>query len=294
MIYPNLDCYYLCVWMLTISKQRLTGPQTTLTTTIRDAAYNSTGVTETEWNNFNQYAAWRNPYYLVYRDYATQFTTSLLTNLTNYYDFQGNSNDLVGSLNGTDTAVTYSNSYGKILQGVRNSSTSGRIAIGSNSDFNFIHTTGIFSINFWMQLTFSNNIARIFQNCTSPAANGIQIYTNPAAYFVVAIYNSSSSSDYTAYAVINPIFSDLNYNMFTVIGDGQFLYIYFNSALMLKCKLGSLGVGNAQNPLNLYNNFGASGSATYNFDELGIWSRALNVAEVAQLYNSGAGLSYPF
>lgn len=29
-------------------------------------------------------------------------------------------------------------------------------------------------------------------------------------------------------------------------------------------------------------------------DEIGIWSRALSAAEVAALYNGGAGLAYPF
>lgn len=28
-------------------------------------------------------------------------------------------------------------------------------------------------------------------------------------------------------------------------------------------------------------------------DEVGVWSRALSSAEIAQLYNSGSGLSYP-
>ena len=28
-------------------------------------------------------------------------------------------------------------------------------------------------------------------------------------------------------------------------------------------------------------------------DEVGVWSRALSSSEIAQLYNSGSGLSYP-
>ncbi len=29
-------------------------------------------------------------------------------------------------------------------------------------------------------------------------------------------------------------------------------------------------------------------------DEVGLWSRALTIAEVTALYNAGAGLAYPF
>lgn len=39
-------------------------------------------------------------------------------------------------------------------------------------------------------------------------------------------------------------------------------------------------------------NFG--GSANNYYDEIGLWSRALSGSEITQLYNSGAGLQYPF
>jgi len=44
----------------------------------------------------------------------------------------------------------------------------------------------------------------------------------------------------------------------------------------------------SRNPANLYPNFNGS------IDEVWIWSRALSAAEVTQLYNGGAWLTYPF
>jgi Concanavalin A-like lectin/glucanases superfamily len=45
--------------------------------------------------------------------------------------------------------------------------------------------------------------------------------------------------------------------------------------------------------LGKYANFG-SGALTGRLDEVGIWKRLLSPAEISQLYNGGAGLSYPF
>lgn len=294
MIYPNLACYYLCVWMLTISKQRLTGPQITLTETIRDAALTETGVTETEWNNFNQYAAWRNPYYLVYRDYQTVLNTDLLTDIFAYYKFQGNSNDSVASLNGTDSAVTYSTSYGKIDQGVQNNSTSGYIELGSVSDFSFIQNTCDFTINFWYKTSNTTGTYRLMGSTGTSAAKGIYIEIKNSGVLSFYIYNGSSNS-YNLFGVeLGQFLKTTSYNMYSFVGDGTYIYIYLNGMLRLKAPIGTLSSGSSSNKLRIMYINTIGGSTTCNMDELGFWTRGLNIAEIAVLYNNGAGITYPF
>lgn len=292
MIYPNIDCYYLCVWMLTISKQRLTGPQTTLTETIRDAALAETGVTETEWNNFNQYAAWRNPYYLVYRDYAKSGSIDLLTGLNNYYDFEGNSNDLHGSLNGTDSNVAYSGSYGKIGQGVRGNAVGSYIALGGVSDFSFIQNTVTFSINFWFRMSVITNIARVIGINPSTAEKGIFLaFTN---YAMAQAYILGGTVDvfYQSALYLTRSINDTNFHMVSWVGDGVYVSLYIDGFLLGRSRVYYLPSGNSTAALRLMAPTGTAGSNPFDMDELGIWSRALNYNEIQALYNNGSGLPY--
>jgi len=66
MIYPNLECADFCNWMLNISSKRLSGPQTTLVQLIKSAALAGTSVTLVQWNNFQNFTAWRFALYQVY------------------------------------------------------------------------------------------------------------------------------------------------------------------------------------------------------------------------------------
>lgn len=68
-VFPNAECEAFCYWMLNVSWQQLTPPRSLLITTIYNASVAGTSVTDTEWNNFTQVTSWRNPFYLIYRDY---------------------------------------------------------------------------------------------------------------------------------------------------------------------------------------------------------------------------------
>lgn len=294
MIYPNIDCYFLCLWMLNVSEQRLTGSQITVTQNIRDAALAQTGVTENEWNNFNLFAAWRNPYYIVYRDYRSSLQTDLNNGLLHYYDFEGNSNDQVGSINGTDSNIIYSNSYGKIGQGARNNTSTGNIILGSVSDFNFIHTTGIFAYNFWSLNTSTTATAFTIGNASSAGNRGFYTLCTGVSLLSNPCFNGGVGSGYLyQHSVTSPI-TDTNWHMITIAGDGAFMYFYIDSILRSKVTMQNKGVGNATNVLRLFSLLGTYANPSINIDELGIWDRNLNQAEIIELYNSGNGLAYPF
>lgn len=292
MIYPNIQCYYLCVWMLTISSQRLTGSQITVTENIRDAALAQTSVTANEWQNFNEYAAWRNPYYLVYRDYQSTAPTSLLTDLENYYEFEGNSNDSHGSLNGTDSGVAYSTSYGKISQGVRNNNTSSYISIGGNSDFDYIHSPCIFTINFWMRKGSTSLNYNPLGNFTANTAKGFIMSFTSNPYTQLYLTNGSNNVYSLFYNIMGRFVFDTNWNMITFCADGTYGYFYVNGVLRYKAELGTVIAGSAAASVRIFNTAAIGGSSPMDMDELGFWSRCLNLAEVGMLYNNGNGLAY--
>lgn len=294
MIYPNYECYQLCVWMLTISSQRLTGSQITVTQNIQAAALAQTGVTENEWNNFNEYAAWRNPYYLVYRDYQSGQIADLLTDLDNYYKMDGNSNDSVGSINGTDTSITYNNSYGIINQGARNSNTSAKIEFGAVTDFTAPFITGIFTINFWFKAQVAASTYYLLSSSQGGSNKGIKIQITLTGDVIIWITNGLGGSSVVFTGQQKAPFNDLNWHMITLMGDGTSITALCDNVIFMKGLIGTFGTGNASFKLTAFYWAGVTGSPTMYIDEFGYWSRALNHAELSALYNSGSGLTYPF
>ena len=65
-----------------------------------------------------------------------------------YYKLDGNSNDSIGSNNGTDTSITYSVANGKIIQGAGSDAGTDRIYIGNPTA---VQISGSQSINFWIK-----------------------------------------------------------------------------------------------------------------------------------------------
>ncbi len=69
MVQPNIAAIGFCDWMLNISNQKLSGPQRLIVQKVYDAAVNVYPIEDQVWYNFNLFSAWRNKYYMVYRDY---------------------------------------------------------------------------------------------------------------------------------------------------------------------------------------------------------------------------------
>lgn len=294
MVFPNSECYNLCTWMLTVFVPRLTGAQITLTQTVQAAALAQTSVTDNEWKDFQRYAQWRNPYYIVYRDYQTAYPVDLTTGLVHYYPFEGNSNDSVGSINGTDTSITYSTSYGKIGQGARASTATSKIVLGAVSDFTYIQNTGVFAINFWFNPQVASGNYYVLSQGSGNSNKGLYLNIPLGGITRQWIMNGAGSTLYTYFSEARTAFSDLGYKMHTLTADGTMYYYYVNGVLSSRGLISTLSTGNASNPLNLLYWVGVTNSPQCYIDELGFWNRALNYAEIMTLYNSGAGITYPF
>lgn len=293
-VYPNSECYDLCTWMLDIFVPRLTGPQITLTTAIQAAALAQTSVTDQEWKDFQNYAQWRNPYYIVYRDYQKSQVQNIEDGLLHFYNFDGNSNDSVGSLNGTDSAVTYSTAYGKIGQGVRPNNTSAYIEFGSTSDFNFIHQTGVFSVNLWFQPVNIASQYSVLGSVAAFASKGFWLELTNGDLMRAVVPLGTSSSTNVPLIYLSQMLQDTAYHMYTVTSDGVNLVFYRDGVVIGQSRWTAYATGNATNTLKLFLITGLSGSASCNVDLLSFWDRALTPSEVLWLHNGGAGRSYPF
>jgi len=222
---------------------------------------------------------------------------SLLTNIVSYYKLDSNSNDSVGSNNGSDTAISYANA-GKIGNCATFNGSSSKAVI---ADATSLKPTGNFSISGWVKTTFSGGLGDnlIFQSWSqNPTYNaGIQLRMNDTN---IGDFSLTSGNDAGGFGYINTIaggFNDGAWHFVVATYDGTKLYLYVDGSL-------NASTAYTTNPAYAATNYiqiGARNMAgtsdrffTGSIDELGIWSRALSADEVSQLYNSGAGLQYPF
>lgn len=73
--YPNFDCANFCYWMLNLSWQRLSGPQTVLVNTVYNASLAQTSVTDQQWKDFTMVSSWRSKYYESWGKYSSYYNT---------------------------------------------------------------------------------------------------------------------------------------------------------------------------------------------------------------------------
>lgn len=221
---------------------------------------------------------------------------ALSTNLVAYYKLDGNSNDSVGSNNGSDTGITYGSSYGKIGQGALFNGTSSKIVIGTSSTFNFERTDS-FSISAWVNTTTFNNGPILSKLVNSGSYNGYEVLV-VGGNIVFLMNNTDPSNGISVSATSNTMSTGSWYHVVvtysgTSLASGVKMYV--NGSLCSQ----SVNFDNLSASIlsSVAPQIGArpSGNVTNgDLDEIGIWSRALSADEVSQLYNGGAGLSYPF
>lgn len=212
---------------------------------------------------------------------------TLTNNLISYWKMNGNSNDSVGSLNGTDVSITYNTSNGIVNQGAGFNGTTSKITTGGPA----FGLAG--SISFWI---------------------------NPVSFGTVSsggfVFDSSSANRYLVYFLettgVRHISWFLNGTIIanpgtTVVNTGSwqhFVLTWDNSLGSNKQAIYKNGVLDSNNnvtitaatPTNLFMGTRFNSTEFYNgaLDEVGIWKRALTASEISLLYNSGAGLTYPF
>lgn len=215
---------------------------------------------------------------------------SLKNDLVCYYKMEGNSNDSVGSKNGTDVSILYSTDYGKVLQGAAVITNGGYIQLpdtakGGNS----------MSMSIWVYPTIGSKA--IYSESESAYAN-LDITTDEAITFHV----KTSTASYVSFNSPTgscPI-GRWNHIVRTYNATTGYLKGYINGVEVVSQLIGGNQSYNNTPNNNVLGTYNQGAGPTVGapllgyIDEVGIWSRALTQEEVTQLYNSGSGLQYPF
>lgn len=212
---------------------------------------------------------------------------ALTDNIIRYYKLDGNSTDSVGGYNGTDTNVTYSNSYGKINQGAG-------VFVQSSTTKISAATTGLptganqRSSSIWVYSTArasSGGLQVIFGYGADSNNQSYGAYINYTGELVLWLGGTSDRP--TGYTL--PLNTWVN---LVITYSGTNAYVYINGNQVYTTSI-TISTGSSFFLFGVHPNSSSWGHVGY-LDEIAIWNRQLTSTEVTQLYNSGAGLQYPF
>ena len=217
---------------------------------------------------------------------------SLLTNLVAYYKFDESSGNAVDATGNGYTATNNGNvtyGTGKI--------NNGAVFNGSNAKFtNNVHVNGDLTIAVWVKDN-NNNWATypwIFNDYTPGTGCNVQfmIYGSPVGEVRYARGNGSGTDPGLSDFGVTISSGAWHFLVVTQSGTSANLYVDGGSAIPLTMTYsgGASGITPAIGGRSSDNADPFNGT----MDEMGFWSRALSSAEVTTLYNSGAGLQYPF
>lgn len=211
---------------------------------------------------------------------------ALTDNIVAYYkldESSGNAADSVGSNTLTNSSVTYASA--KINNGaVFNGSAKYDSVTGT------FPASGNFSMSFWYYGNAASGLIagdwtiakrNIFVNMTS---NSIALYRGDGG-------TNQSAAPTTSTTIANNTWTHVVFTQSGTTGT-----VYLNGVSNATSNLTYTGGASTTNTVNFgyYNNGAPSAYITATLDEIGIWSRELTSTEVTSLYNSGAGLQYPF
>lgn len=193
-------------------------------------------------------------------------SSTLLNGLTAYYKFDGNSNDSVGTYNGTDLNVSYVaglNGNAASYNGSSSRTTIPGIILGTN-----------FSISCWVKPIVWTSWGTILAQNSSL---GFFIKSTGLTYYYSGDHLSTTKPSLGVYSHVVMTYAS---------GAVKF---YINGTLDATTLSGA--------PTFTANYIGGdNGNDWLNgiLDEMGVWTRVLSGAEIIELYNSGAGRYYPF
>lgn len=220
---------------------------------------------------------------------------ALDTNLVAYWKLDGNSNDALGTYNGTDTNVTYASGNGIINQGANITGTAGDgIVVADNAVFDAGSVKTCSAWFKWDTQTSNDIIIGKYGDFATGAnyQNGWFFQSVSGTGFRVACYNDAGVG-FTHSATTQPSNGSWTHAVIQIDTANSLLKFYVNGS-KVGSDLAISGTFTFNNTSNLW--FGKSVGDMYDgsIDEVGIWSRVLSDAEITQLYNGGAGLAYPF
>lgn len=241
----------------------------------------------------NEHIEWIPTFYGVEITEWATWTESLNVDLIDYYAFEDGSGAVAtGSLGKYDMDLTNTPAFvtGKIGDGINLSK--GNSEWGNTSNISEVYGTKNWSVNVWTYLNTIDNVdpGAIFKIGRDDAGGGVQQecmlvdeLDTAFGYWYLACPNNAN-----AQANISSNNSVGQWMMMTAVYDGSDTYLYINNSLVAKqsnfinMTAGQLWIGKT-----VWNTY-------YDgiIDELGYWNRTLTEAEITQLYNGGAGITF--
>ncbi|NTW33743.1 MAG: hypothetical protein HGB12_14175 [Bacteroidetes bacterium] len=229
----------------------------------------------------------------------TTTTMNIALNLVSYWkldESNGNAIDAVGSNTLTNTNVTYGT--GKIINGAIADAATDILSIPDNTSLSI---TGALSMSMWVNfaaLPPSPGTYSIFQQKYNNGQRSYQclLANNDGTQDLNFTISVDAAGTYTPYII---------YHWDTGLSTGTWYHLTFVYVPSTSMKIYLNGSEVASNTTNIISaiydgtqSFGllsqGVGGTNKIIDEFGIWNRALTAAEITTLYNSGAGLQYPF
>lgn len=223
---------------------------------------------------------------------------ALTTNLISYYKLDNNANDAHGSNNGTVNGATYTAS-GKINGAYDFDGVNDFISLPNNFNFG---TSGL-TISAWIKTTEATNNGEILfiqddYNSHNPL---IEFTIKSNGTVIVRVRGQTNTANFFSETSTTTV-NDGNWHHLVLVFDdaNDTGYLYIDGSEELSA------TGRTTTNINFGAGFPTIGkvlqnwvsSSVYYFDgiidEFAIWNRPLSSTEVGELYNSGAGLTYPF
>jgi hypothetical protein len=214
---------------------------------------------------------------------------ALSDNLVHYYKFDessGNASDSVGSVTLTNVGtVPYASA--KINNGITPNGSSSYMHSGSSTVLSTAQLKSTWSVNFWLK--------RIGNPAGASYVFRINGETAADAYFIMYYY-ATGGYHINCGADAALTYTDTgNLDMITIVYNGAGTISYYinnNAGTGVSFTVG--GAATTTNKFGIGNDPDTGAPFNAQYDEFGIWTRALTTGDISSLYNSGTGLQYPF
>jgi hypothetical protein len=218
--------------------------------------------------------------------------SELLTNLVSYWkmdEASGQRNDSVGTNHLTDNN-TVTSVAGKLSLASHFVLTNSEfLSLAYNATLEPLETTGPFTLAGWVR---PNTATAGTQYIASSGGNdaGLQVFWDSSSLELGAYLSTSQIRRTGGATVVSGTFY-----FFTVTANGTNLILTLNNGTPVSGLTGAVtGAANNNFVLGCHNPASPSAFSNIDIDELGFWNVVLSASLQTALYNSGAGITYPF
>lgn len=212
--------------------------------------------------------------------------STLTSNIDGYWKFEGNSNDSVGSNNGSDTTITYSTGNGKIGQGAGFNGSSSLIK--KTSPTGLPSGSSDISVCGWARLANTTNDQEVVAFGTDSAHQLAALVVKAGGNLGFQGFSNDVSVTWS------PSTATWYFLCYTLTGQSVNFYVNASQQGTTQTLGSAPNIGSTYLQFGAIFNSGPSNFWTDALDEIGIWGCVLTTSQITTLYNNGTGLQYPF